>query len=162
MIAFLFQNSAGDLDACSPKNVSRGAAVSGVGVLRAINHPFEMVFQNGFRTGWRFSGGAARLQSNVQSGIRKQGGVASGRSIGNSLPFRMGQAGFFMKTGADHLVFMHDDRSHAGIRTCQPDPFFGQFYGHVHPARILILRVHADLVARMREKGQSRCVIEEY
>lgn len=94
MIAFLFQNSAGDLDACSPKNISRGAAVSGIGVLRAINHPFEMVFQNGFRTGWRFSGGAARLQSNVQSGIRKQGRVASGRSIGNSLPFRMGQAGF--------------------------------------------------------------------
>lgn len=68
-------------------------------------------------------------RANVQSGIRKQGGVASGRSLGNSLPFRMGQAGFFMKTGADHLVFMHDDRSHAGIRTCQPDPFFGQFYG---------------------------------
>lgn len=94
MIAFLFQNSAGDLDACSPKNASRGAAVSGVGVLRTVNHPFEMVLQDSFRTGRRFSGGAARFQSDVQSGIRKQGGVASGRSISNSLPFRMGQAGF--------------------------------------------------------------------
>ena len=66
----------------------------------------------------------------------------------------MGEASFFVKSGADDLILVNDDRAHAGIGAGQSEPFSGKFNGQFHPAGIPILCVHGDLVSWIMEKGQ--------
>lgn len=50
-----------------------------------------------------------RFQCNVKGGIRKQPGIAFGNTVGNGISFCMGEAGFFVKSGADDLILVNGD-----------------------------------------------------